>query len=112
LKSRVLSTNRLQCTGLAPSKFSGGSARVSRRSLPCVCRITPPPSTTANQRSTPSKREKLQAAVMSATDMRTFQWVASGSASSSRVMPRPLRQGCGTIESRSTSCQFMPGTAR
>ena len=58
---------------------------------------TPAPCSTTNQRCTPANTENAPSAAMLATLMRNRQALPGGQASSSRVKPPPLRQGCGTV---------------
>jgi hypothetical protein len=69
---------------------------------------TPAPCNTANQRSTPGKAEKGPSARMSATLMRKAQSSRDGQASSSRVSPPPLRQGCGSTASSAPGSSCFP----
>ena len=100
------SVNR-QSGGWPPSKWCG-ALRVSSvtAASPC-CSRTPAPVSTANARCTPGNAENGPSAAMSATLTRTCQSVASGQASSSRVLPPPLRQGWRGTVSRAMRCRVM-----
>ena len=65
-----------------------------------MVKATPAPCSTANQRVTPLKAENGASVAMSATLRRTCQAAALGQASSSRLLPAPLRQGWGGVSAR------------
>ena len=90
--------------------MSSWEARAVTGAQPAVRRRTPPPSSTANRRSTPANSENGPLCSTSATLTRTAQRRGSGQASSVRVHPPPLAQrsgatcvGCTILTSRPRS---------
>ena len=77
-------------------KNSFAGQREPAEQVEATVKQTPSPSSTANQRLTPTKLENGPDCTTSATEARHCQATESGQASSSRVVPPPLRQGVGT----------------
>ena len=110
LKSCVGPAKSVHWVLAAPSNCNGALAASSVCACLAMSRRTPAPLNTANQRSTPSKRENGPLATTSATDMRHCQSPCGGHTASSRVMPPPLRQGVAATSASAMRCQPMPTT--
>ena len=115
LKSCVGPPKGSQSVAAPPLNANGASPCCSVVVLPSTVKQTPSPCSTANQRCTPVKLENGPDCTTSATDTRHSQSSARGHASSSRVVPPPLRHGVGGTSLRQTTCQslesVMPETA-
>ena len=83
------------CASPENACISSSSPCTKAGARPAVVSRTPPPSSTANHRSTPGYAENGPAASTSATLTRTDQCRGSGQASRVRVQPPPLAQRSG-----------------